>query len=156
MGSRAAEKFMEQPPPYKSIWPLPFSVLAILQAILPRVSSEMLVTLLTALANMNASYAITHRYNGPRSKTEVSAIACMAAAPARRTTSAPAAAKRGSMPSRSGSSRPLPPPGQPAAARPGTLAAESMLTPHGGRPMNHQHQHHPHDHATAEIDRCAG
>lgn len=60
--------------------PLAFSVLAVFQTIFCRVSPDMLVTILTALANMNASYSVTHRYNDPRGKSEVPSIACMAAA----------------------------------------------------------------------------
>lgn len=59
--------------------PLAYSIFAVLQVLLPRVSPEMMTTILTALANMNASYGVTHRYNDPASQRQVPAIAFRAA-----------------------------------------------------------------------------
>jgi hypothetical protein len=56
------------------------STLAVLQKALWRVTPDMAVTILAALAHMNASYRVRHRYTDPRSCREVPAIACKAAA----------------------------------------------------------------------------
>lgn len=56
------------------------SVIAVLQAIAVRVSPDAVEALRAALANMNASYLLTHRYSDPLSCREVPAIAYNAAA----------------------------------------------------------------------------
>lgn len=56
------------------------SVVAVLQAIALRVSPDVVDALRAALANMNASYVVTHRYSDPMSCREVPAIAYNAAA----------------------------------------------------------------------------
>lgn len=58
---------------------LPRSVLAVLQAVLARQSEPMAAALPTALANMNASYELTHRYADPHSHREVPSVAYLAA-----------------------------------------------------------------------------
>jgi hypothetical protein len=58
---------------------LPRSVLAVLQATLPRLSDPMSAAMPAALANMNASYELTHRYADPHSHREVPAVAYLAA-----------------------------------------------------------------------------
>lgn len=55
------------------------SVLAVFQAVLPRLSDPMSAALPTALANMNASYELTHHYADPHSHREVPAVAYLAA-----------------------------------------------------------------------------
>lgn len=55
------------------------SVVAVVEALLPHLSQEAMNTLSPALANMNASYAVTHRHGDPKSLQEVPAIAFMAA-----------------------------------------------------------------------------
>lgn len=55
------------------------SAIAVIQAILSHLSRETLATMAPALANMNASYTVTHRYGDPESQHEVPAIAFMAA-----------------------------------------------------------------------------
>ena len=55
------------------------SVLAVFQAVVPRLSADMSATLPAALANMNASYAMTHRYADPLSHREVPSVAYLAA-----------------------------------------------------------------------------
>jgi len=55
------------------------SVLAICQAILPRLSPAMRDAVPAALANMNASYEMTHRYADPASQHEVPELAYLAA-----------------------------------------------------------------------------
>jgi hypothetical protein len=55
------------------------SALAVAQAVLPRLSPAMRETVPSALANMNASYELTHRYSDPSSQREVPAIAYLAA-----------------------------------------------------------------------------
>lgn len=55
------------------------SVLAVAQAVLPRLSPAMRATVPSALANMNASYELTHQYSDPTSQREVPAIAYLAA-----------------------------------------------------------------------------
>ncbi len=55
------------------------SVLAVAQAVLPRLSPAMRETVPSALANMNASYDLTHRYADPLSQREVPALAYLAA-----------------------------------------------------------------------------
>jgi hypothetical protein len=55
------------------------SVLAVAQAVLPRLSPAMRERVPCALANMNASYELTHRYGDPESQREVPAIAYLAA-----------------------------------------------------------------------------
>jgi hypothetical protein len=55
------------------------SVLAVCQAVLPRLSAPMRDAVPAALANMNASYAMTHRYADPASQHEVPALAYLAA-----------------------------------------------------------------------------
>jgi len=55
------------------------SVLAVCQAVLPRLSPPMRDAVPTALANMNASYEMTHRYADPASQHEVPDLAYLAA-----------------------------------------------------------------------------
>ena len=55
------------------------SVLAVCQAVLPRLSPSMRDVMPTALANMNASYEMTHRYADPASQHEVPDLAYLAA-----------------------------------------------------------------------------
>lgn len=55
------------------------SVLAVAQAVLPKLSPAMRETVPSALANMNASYELTHHYADPSSQREVPAIAYLAA-----------------------------------------------------------------------------
>lgn len=55
------------------------SVLAVCQAVLPKLSPPMREAVPAALANMNASYAMTHRYADPASQHEVPALAYLAA-----------------------------------------------------------------------------
>ncbi|HEX8618995.1 MAG TPA: hypothetical protein VF911_15535, partial [Thermoanaerobaculia bacterium] len=55
------------------------SVLAVCESTLPRLSPAMRATFPAALANMNASYELTHRYADPASQHEVPAIAYLAA-----------------------------------------------------------------------------
>ncbi|HYO78073.1 MAG TPA: hypothetical protein VE010_16560 [Thermoanaerobaculia bacterium] len=55
------------------------SVLAVTQAVLPRLSPPMRDAFPSALANMNASYEMTHRYADPASQHEVPALAYLAA-----------------------------------------------------------------------------
>jgi hypothetical protein len=55
------------------------SVLAVCQAVLPRLSPSMRDVVPTALANMNASYEMTHRYADPASQHEVPDLAYLAA-----------------------------------------------------------------------------
>ncbi|MFP5247047.1 MAG: hypothetical protein ACLGH0_10175 [Thermoanaerobaculia bacterium] len=55
------------------------SVLAVCQATLPRLSDPMRATFPAALANMNASYEMTHRYADPDSQREVPELAYLAA-----------------------------------------------------------------------------
>jgi hypothetical protein len=55
------------------------SVLAVCQAALPRLSPPMRDTVPAALANMNASYQMTHRYADPASQHEVPELAYLAA-----------------------------------------------------------------------------
>jgi hypothetical protein len=55
------------------------SALAVAQAVLPRLSPAMRDTVPSALANMNASYELTHKYADPLSQREVPAIAYLAA-----------------------------------------------------------------------------
>lgn len=59
---------------------LSLSVFAVLQAVIARVSAEVAYAVRAAMANMNASYAMTHRYSDPNSCREVPAIAYLAAA----------------------------------------------------------------------------
>jgi len=59
---------------------LPRSVLAVVQAVLPRLSPAMRDSVPTALANMNASYEMSHRYADPASQHEVPVLAYLAAA----------------------------------------------------------------------------
>lgn len=54
---------------------LAWSVFAVLQALSPRLSADAMARALAALANMNASYRMTHHYADPRSQSEVPAIA---------------------------------------------------------------------------------
>ena len=56
------------------------SVLAVCQSVLPRLSPEMRETVPSALANMNASYELSHRYADPESQHEVPVLAYLAAA----------------------------------------------------------------------------
>ena len=58
---------------------LPRSVLAVLQATLPRLSDAMCSAIPAALANMNASYEMTHRYSDPHSHRQVPVVAYLAA-----------------------------------------------------------------------------
>ncbi|HEX2062206.1 MAG TPA: hypothetical protein VHK90_15825 [Thermoanaerobaculia bacterium] len=55
------------------------SVLAVCQAVLPRLSPAMRDAVPAALANMNASYEMTHRYADPVSQKEVPELAYLAA-----------------------------------------------------------------------------
>ena len=55
------------------------SVLAVFQAVVPSLSDEIGASLPSALANMNASYELTHHYADPRSHREVPAVAYLAA-----------------------------------------------------------------------------
>ncbi len=55
------------------------SVLAVCQAVLPRLSPSMREAVPSALANMNASYEMTHRYADPASQHEVPDLAYLAA-----------------------------------------------------------------------------
>ena len=55
------------------------SVLAVFQAVVPKLSDPMCAALPTALANMNASYELTHRYADPHSHREVPSVAYLAA-----------------------------------------------------------------------------
>lgn len=55
------------------------SVLAVCQAVIPRLSPPMRAAIPTALANMNASYELTHRYADPESQHEVPELAYLAA-----------------------------------------------------------------------------
>ena len=59
---------------------LAYSILAVIQAIVPLLHSDSRIALLSGLANMNVSYAITHRYANANSLHEVPAIAYFAAA----------------------------------------------------------------------------
>jgi len=56
------------------------SVLAVCQAVLPRLSPAMRDGVPAALANMNASYELSHRYADPASQHEVPVLAYLAAA----------------------------------------------------------------------------
>jgi len=56
------------------------SVIAVIQAVLGRISPEMIDLLTAALANMNASYGVTHRYSDAHSLDQVPANAYHAAA----------------------------------------------------------------------------
>lgn len=56
------------------------STLAVCQAVLPRLSTGMRDAVPAALANMNASYQLTHRYADPASQHEVPELAYLAAA----------------------------------------------------------------------------
>lgn len=55
------------------------SVLAVIQSVIRRLSPDMIELLVTALANMNASYGVTHRYSDANSLEEVPANAYHAA-----------------------------------------------------------------------------
>jgi len=55
------------------------SVIAVIQSVLQRLSPEMIDTLTLALANMNASYGVTHRYSDAHSLDQVPANAYHAA-----------------------------------------------------------------------------
>ena len=55
------------------------SVLAVVSVVIGRVSPEMADVLVTALANMNASYGVTHRYSDTSSLDQVPATAFHAA-----------------------------------------------------------------------------
>lgn len=55
------------------------SVLAVIQSVLPRLSPAMRDAMPVALANMNASYELTHRYADPASQREVPVLAYLAA-----------------------------------------------------------------------------
>lgn len=55
------------------------SVLAVCQAALPRLSTAMREAIPAALANMHASYEMTHRYADPASQQEVPELAYLAA-----------------------------------------------------------------------------
>lgn len=55
------------------------SVLAVVQSVLPRLSPPMRAAIPVALANMNASYELTHRYADPASQREVPVLAYLAA-----------------------------------------------------------------------------
>ncbi len=50
-------------------------MLAVLQAILANLSGEMVAVMQNALANMNVSYTVAHRYSDPKSFREVLTIA---------------------------------------------------------------------------------
>ena len=56
------------------------SVIAVIQAVVQRISAEMVDLLTIALANMNASYGVTHRYSDAHSLDQVPANAYHAAA----------------------------------------------------------------------------
>jgi len=56
------------------------SVIAVIQAVLDRISPEMIDLLVMALANMNASYGVTHRYSDAHSLDQVPSNAYHAAA----------------------------------------------------------------------------
>lgn len=56
------------------------SVLAVCQSVLPRLSAPMRDAFPNALANMNESYEMTHRYADPASQHEVPELAYFAAA----------------------------------------------------------------------------
>jgi hypothetical protein len=56
------------------------SVLGVCQAVLPRLSPPMRDAVPAALANMNASYEMSHRYADPASQHEVPVLAYLAAA----------------------------------------------------------------------------
>ena len=58
---------------------LPRSVLAVLQAVVPRLSDAMCAAIPAALANMNASYELTHHYGDPDSHRQVPSVAYLAA-----------------------------------------------------------------------------
>lgn len=55
------------------------SVLAVFQAVLPQLSADVCASIPAALANMNASYEMTHRYSDPASQHEVPDLAYLAA-----------------------------------------------------------------------------
>jgi hypothetical protein len=55
------------------------SVIAVVQSVMQHIPPEMVDVLSTALANMNASYGVTHRYSEPSSLDEVPVIAYHAA-----------------------------------------------------------------------------
>lgn len=55
--------------------PLAYSIFAVLQALSHHLSAEAMDRALAALANMNASYRMTHHYADPKSQSEVPAIA---------------------------------------------------------------------------------
>lgn len=55
------------------------SVLAVFQAVVPRLSEPMAAAIPAALANMNVSYELTHRYADPESHRQVPAVAYLAA-----------------------------------------------------------------------------
>jgi hypothetical protein len=55
------------------------SVLAVCQSVMPKLSPPMRDAFPSALANMNASYEMTHRYADPASQHEVPALAYLAA-----------------------------------------------------------------------------
>jgi len=56
------------------------TVVAVIQGVVQRVSPEMIELLASALANMNASYGVTHRYSDAHSLDQVPANAYHAAA----------------------------------------------------------------------------
>ncbi|HEX9984861.1 MAG TPA: hypothetical protein VGF69_16490 [Thermoanaerobaculia bacterium] len=58
---------------------LALSVLAMCQAVLPHLSDPFMNAMPTALANMNASYELTHHYADPVSQSEVPLVAFRAA-----------------------------------------------------------------------------
>ena len=58
---------------------LALSVLAVCQSVLPRLSAPMRDAFPSALANMNASYRMTHKYADPASQKEVPELAYLAA-----------------------------------------------------------------------------
>ena len=55
------------------------SVLAVLQSVVPKLSEPMAAAIPAALANMNVSYELTHRYADPHSHREVPSVAYLAA-----------------------------------------------------------------------------
>ncbi|MBV8517490.1 MAG: hypothetical protein JO197_08830 [Acidobacteria bacterium] len=55
------------------------SVLAVCQAVLPRLSDSVRAALPSALANMNASYELAHHYADPDSQRHVPSVAYLAA-----------------------------------------------------------------------------
>ena len=55
------------------------SVIAVIQSVIQRLSPEMIDTLTLALANMNASYGVTHRYSDAHSLDQVPSNAYHAA-----------------------------------------------------------------------------